>query len=72
MNNKLDSFNKDKRKCQKCKEYYDLEGVPRRCKVLCGECCNKWIKCYNRWTRDWRTAGELSLEEKWERFLNEQ
>ena len=69
MNNKLDSFNKDKTKCKKCKEYYDKRNKKSFPMVLCNNCAKKWLKCYNKWTR---VAGELSLEEKWERFLNEQ
>jgi len=38
MNNKLDTFNKDKRKCQKCKEYFDAP----RWSCLCEDCYIKW------------------------------
>jgi len=36
--NKLDAFNKDKRKCKKCKDYYDEKPN----KVLCDGCHKKW------------------------------
>jgi len=54
MNNKLDSFNKDKRKCQKCKEYYDeisvaskpkffmYDSISRLILTLCDGCYAKW------------------------------
>ena len=54
--NKLDSFNKDKIKCPKCKEYYDEISVVSEPKVfiidsisssnalmLCDGCYAKWI-----------------------------
>jgi len=43
MNNKLDSFNKDKFKCEKCKEYFD--DFFFRCTFshwLCNDCYKKW------------------------------
>jgi hypothetical protein len=41
--NKLDSFNKDKIKCKKCKDYYDESGFR-----LCGACLEKWLFGANR------------------------
>jgi hypothetical protein len=47
MNNKLNSFNKDKIKCKKCKEYFDevvyfhTWGIKIR---LCEDCHKKWIQ----------------------------
>jgi hypothetical protein len=38
MSNKLDSFNKDKVKCKKCKEYYDTNKL-----LLCNVCFERWI-----------------------------
>jgi hypothetical protein len=42
MNNKLDSFNKDKVKCLKCKEYFD-----NRRYYLCEDCYRKWSDFVN-------------------------
>ena len=49
MNNKLDTFNKDKIKCEKCKDYYDdcseVWKVPRSWyPLLCDDCYDKWFK----------------------------
>ena len=46
---KLDTFNKDKVKCEKCKEYYDdcseTWKVPRSWyPLLCDDCYDKWFK----------------------------
>jgi len=54
MNNKLDSFNKDKFKCEKCKEYYDLQILKRIIfkKRLCDSCYTKWLcncNCDTKW-----------------------
>jgi hypothetical protein len=40
--NKLDSFNKDKIKCQKCKKYYDRPGSMPGSILLCMNCRVKW------------------------------
>ena len=42
--NKLDAFNKDKRKCKKCKEYYDYCDVGEHylIKPICEGCNKKW------------------------------
>jgi hypothetical protein len=49
MNNKLDAFNKDKRKCPKCKEYFDeisvvfmYDSISRLILTLCDGCYAKW------------------------------
>ena len=42
--NKLDTFNEDKIKCKKCKEYYDYDSrsIPYY-KLLCDSCYEKWF-----------------------------
>jgi hypothetical protein len=40
--NKLDSFNKDKVKCKKCKKYYDESGY-RLVDPLCSVCLENWF-----------------------------
>ena len=62
MNNKLDTFNKDKFKCEKCKNYYDLPfslaaGPPDWIfkKRLCYDCYAKWFfptKDIDDWCND--------------------
>jgi len=42
MNNKLDSFNEDKVKCKKCKDYFNT--VFSRPKLLCENCFVEWQK----------------------------
>ena len=42
MNNKLDAFNKDKAKCKKCKDYFEL--TTSRLKYMCKNCHEKWVK----------------------------
>jgi transposase-like protein len=45
MNNKLDTFNKDKVKCLKCKEYYDKKPPiypAGYSSLLCEYCAKKW------------------------------
>ena len=45
--NKLDSFNKDKIKCKKCKNYYDLLRTSNLIFTtwLCETCYAKWFRC---------------------------
>ena len=45
MNNKLDSFNKDKVKCKKCKEYYDYD-IKYDTKIMCKSCSAEWHEVY--------------------------
>jgi|694.fasta_scaffold12015_18 anaerobic ribonucleoside-triphosphate reductase len=60
MKNKLDAFNKDKRKCEKCKEYYDKTE-----NKLCVDCNEKWIQFCGR------IVGRGTLLKVWSEFLNE-
>jgi|LakMenE18May11ns_1017448.scaffolds.fasta_scaffold9806047_1 hypothetical protein len=57
--NELDTFNKDKIKCTKCKNYYDETE-----NKLCLDCNKKWMKYYNnhRESTDSRRC--------WEEWLN--
>ena len=43
--NKLDTFNKDKFKCEKCKEYYDSFYISFKgySHSLCETCYKKWM-----------------------------
>jgi hypothetical protein len=66
--NKLDAFNNDKRKCKKCKDYYDektsrtyakqfLESFARErgytiSSVLCEGCYVKWSAACDNWVPD--------------------
>jgi hypothetical protein len=43
MNDKLDSFNKYKRKCKECKKYFDLDDTPFKLNDTCIECSVKEI-----------------------------
>jgi hypothetical protein len=59
MNNKLDSFNKDKRKCKKCKEYYENDTLYPQSKLLCRDCHEKWDRFWVKipiisWDKVWR------------------
>ena len=84
MNNKLDSFNKDKVKCQKCKEYYDFYEAKhrRRRKVLCADCSVEWTQYFQqRWDEWWDKScrletlpfsGPISHESFFKEFINEQ
>ena len=46
--NKLDSFNKDKIKCKKCKEYFDAVGRPSAIpNKLCLNCYEKFFQFYD-------------------------
>jgi hypothetical protein len=83
MNNKLDSFNKDKVKCQKCKEYYDDdfhdEAIGGR---ICADCYVKWTQYFQqRWDEWWDKScrfetlpliGPISHESFFKEFINEQ
>jgi hypothetical protein len=43
MNDKLDSFNKNKRKCKECKKYFDLDTTSFKFSDTCFECGIKHI-----------------------------
>ena len=59
--NKLDAFNKDKRKCKKCKDYYE----PIKSSLLCDSCCEKW----SQFVLD---SEIRDVDDVWDDFINEQ
>jgi hypothetical protein len=60
--NKLDTFNKDKVKCEKCKKYYDKNKY-----VLCSDCLKKWQA-----SPGGKAGFFVPISGAWEDFLNEQ
>jgi hypothetical protein len=74
MNNKLDSFNKDKRKCKKCKKYYDKISMESKVFIyngiktlrnedLCEDCNVIWAEIYWNIMMNWK--NEKSNFEDW-------
>jgi len=74
MNNKLDSFNKDKVKCKKCKEYYDYDKTHPN--LLCDDCEIKWERYFKQnWDQyyyDKSYRRDVSHDSFFKEFLNEQ
>jgi len=65
--NKLDSFNKDKTKCKKCKEYFDNNSTGEHMwHNLCIDCNKKWVQFCGR------LIGHSEYKKIWSDFLNEQ
>jgi len=61
-NDLLDSFNQDKTKCLKCKEYYyEFNSPEGPSHILCKNCIKEWIKKDRPRTRP-----------HFEEFINEQ
>jgi hypothetical protein len=75
----LDTFNKDKFKCEKCKDYYDFhEAIGGR---LCADCDIKWEQYFQqRWDEWWDKSRRfetypqmnISHDSFFKEFLNEQ
>jgi hypothetical protein len=56
--NKLDAFNNDKIKCEKCKEYYDAEESQRVVlHKLCLNCYEKFFQFYDDVVTSGNTAA---------------
>jgi hypothetical protein len=68
MKNNLDSFNKDKIKCKKCKSYYDPGDwvTPS----LCTFCNEKWLQYW--YDKRMIKKSVIESDKLWEAFLNEQ
>jgi hypothetical protein len=69
MNNKLDTFNKDKRKCLKCKEYFDKRHKKSFPLVLCDDCVKKWHQFLDN-SPPIRTHNDFNYLDDW--YNNEQ
>jgi len=65
--NKLDTFNKDKIKCLKCKEYYDKNEHNN----LCLDCSKEWTTLYCDWSVITPAESFEEVDKLWEAFLNE-
>jgi hypothetical protein len=69
MNNKLDSFNRDKTKCKKCKKYYDYSTL------LCDDCEVKWElyfeQNWDKYRDKFGNSGHLSHDSFFKEFLND-
>jgi|688.fasta_scaffold12015_17 hypothetical protein len=59
MNNKLDAFNKDKAKCLKCKDYFELRDS--RLKYMCRNCHEKWAK----YIKSFKHLKDMNSFENW-------
>jgi hypothetical protein len=70
--NKLDTFNKDKRKCKKCKDYLDKHDdyIRGSLPLLCKNCDKKWHQFVN--IRHKVKDGSEDCLICWVDFLNEQ
>ena len=72
MNNKLDSFNRDKTKCKKCKKYGDYSIL------LCDDCKIKWEQYFEQnWDEYYDKFIKVAVEPVandsfFKDFLNEQ
>jgi hypothetical protein len=79
--NKLDSFNKDKIKCQKCKEYFD-RFLTSWASILSVTLCKDCDEEFGHYWDEWRTKPHYTsrrpfeqrklLKISFEEFLNEQ
>jgi|LakMenEpi03Aug12_release.lakeMendotaPanAssembly.Ray.scaffolds.fasta_scaffold12015_14 hypothetical protein len=68
MKNKLDSFNKNKIKCKKCKEYFDKTNfVITFGDWLCKDCSEKWFQFRSK-----QPISKLVCTKIWIDFLDEQ
>ncbi len=83
MKNKLDSFNKNKIKCTRCKDFFDKHSNLTLTCRLCQDCYEEWVKRSNKLGSDWmKSEGVFSnddpylvdneLDKLWIDFLNEQ
>ena len=74
--NKLDSFNKDKTKCKKCKEYYDKIDMESKVFIyngiktlmnedLCEDCNVIWAEIYWNVMMNWKNEKSNFNFEDW-------
>lgn len=71
MTNKLDSFNKDKVKCAKCKEYFDKYNYEYTC-PFCPKCYEKWTIYFWEKFPEGQSNAVGRYEEIYYKFINEQ